>query len=158
MIVDVDFAHAIRFIAGILRDADANAALRKAASRGETGAVLDHLNSDKELGAEEREMLRELLAGELGRPKGRSLRATEIKHCCDAIEAFRREIVTLKTGRKLTRHQKKTIEEKAIEIVQGNIPRTANLRAWLKIPKVLGEELRERRKLRAFLERMKIPK
>jgi hypothetical protein len=130
---DMEFANAIRPIAVILRDA--NAALRKAASQGKTSALLDYLApSDEELGALEREMLRDLLAGELGHRKGRSaLKGSEIRFRCDAIEAVKKEIVALKVKGEPKPHQ-----EKAIAIIANRIGRKPHdLRLWLRIPDVL---------------------
>ena len=64
---DVEFADAIRRTAGVLNAS----ALRDAAESGKTAALLKYLRSERELGPGERELLAELLAGEIGRPKGR---------------------------------------------------------------------------------------
>ncbi len=151
---DPEVANAIRLIAVIMRDADANAVhadLRKAAVQGKTSALLDYLSSDGELGA----MLAELLAGELGQQRRRPpYTGFEIKFCCDAIEAVRREIVALKAKGEPEPCQGLRIGEvrrdKAIKIIADRIGRTEHdLRHWLNSPGWLAEEMRARRKSRA---------
>jgi hypothetical protein len=81
---DIDFSNAVHRAARAL-SWGVHATLRAGANDGDTAALVKYLRSDVPIGQGERELLAELIAGELGKPDGRPPNIQNTKKLQDAF-------------------------------------------------------------------------